>query len=50
VPGRDLPRGGAEATTVALSADERAELDHLTEEVGVAGNGYKDAMLGMIGR
>jgi aryl-alcohol dehydrogenase-like predicted oxidoreductase len=40
----------AEATTVALSADERAELDHLTEVVGVAGNRYNDAMLGMVGR
>jgi aryl-alcohol dehydrogenase-like predicted oxidoreductase len=40
----------AEATTVALSADERADLDHLTDEVGVAGNRYNDAMLGMVGR
>ena len=40
----------AGASAVALSADERAELDHLTEEVGVAGNRYNDAMLGMVGR
>jgi aryl-alcohol dehydrogenase-like predicted oxidoreductase len=40
----------AEATTVALSADERAELDHLADEVGVAGNRYNDAMMGMVGR
>jgi aryl-alcohol dehydrogenase-like predicted oxidoreductase len=49
---RRLPRvkENAGATSVALSADERAELDHLTEEVGVAGNRYNDAMLGMVGR
>ncbi len=40
----------AEATIVALSADERAELDRLTDEVGVAGSRYNDAMLGMVGR
>ncbi len=40
----------AGATAVALSADERAELDHLTDEVGVAGKRYNDAMLGMVGR
>ncbi len=40
----------AGAATVALSADERAELDHLTDEVGVAGNRYNDAMMGMVGR
>ena len=40
----------AGATTVALSADERAELDHLADEVGVAGNRYNDAMMGMVGR
>jgi aryl-alcohol dehydrogenase-like predicted oxidoreductase len=40
----------AGATTVALSADEQAELDDLTEEVGVAGNRYNDAMLSMVGR
>jgi aryl-alcohol dehydrogenase-like predicted oxidoreductase len=40
----------AGATAVALSADERAELDHLTETVGVAGNRYDDAMLGLVGR
>ena len=40
----------AGATTVALSADERAGLDHLADEVGVAGNRYSDAMMGMVGR
>ncbi len=40
----------ADATTVALSADQRAELDQLAEEVGVAGNRYNDAMMGTVGR
>jgi aryl-alcohol dehydrogenase-like predicted oxidoreductase len=40
----------ADATTVGLSADERAELDHLAEQVGVAGARYNDAMLGMVNR
>jgi aryl-alcohol dehydrogenase-like predicted oxidoreductase len=40
----------AGSTAVALSADERAELDHLTEEIRVAGNRYNDAMMGMVGR
>jgi aryl-alcohol dehydrogenase-like predicted oxidoreductase len=40
----------AGATAVGLSADERAELDNLIEAVGVAGNRYNDAMLGMVGR
>ncbi|HEX6887817.1 MAG TPA: aldo/keto reductase [Candidatus Nanopelagicales bacterium] len=40
----------AGATAVGLSADDRAELDHLIEAVGVAGNRYNDAMLGMVGR
>ncbi len=40
----------AGATAVALSADERSELDHLTETVGVAGNRYNDAGMAMVGR
>ena len=40
----------AGATTVALSADERAELDHLAETIGVAGNRYNDAGMAMVGR
>ena len=40
----------AEATTVALSADEHAELDRLADEVGVAGNRYNDAGMEMVGR
>jgi aryl-alcohol dehydrogenase-like predicted oxidoreductase len=40
----------AGAATVALSADDRAELDHLAETVGVAGNRYNDAGMSMVGR
>jgi aryl-alcohol dehydrogenase-like predicted oxidoreductase len=40
----------AESTTVALSADERAELDRLADEVGVAGNRYNPAGMAMVGR
>lgn len=40
----------AQATTVALSADDLAALHRLAEEVGVAGNRYNDAMMGMVGR
>lgn len=40
----------ADATTVALSADERAELDALAATVGVAGNRYDDAGMAMVGR
>ncbi|MGB7979795.1 MAG: aldo/keto reductase [Candidatus Nanopelagicales bacterium] len=40
----------AGSAAVALSADERAGLDHLADEVGVAGNRYNDAMMGMVGR
>jgi len=40
----------ADATTVALSADERAELDALASTLGVQGNRYDDAGMSMIGR
>jgi aryl-alcohol dehydrogenase-like predicted oxidoreductase len=40
----------ADATTVALSADERAELDALATTVGVSGNRYDDAGMAMVGR
>ena len=40
----------AGSATVALSADERAELDHLTETIRVAGNRYNDAGMAMVGR
>ena len=43
-------RENADATTVALSADERAELDALAATVGVAGNRYDDAGMAMVGR
>ena len=39
----------ADATTVALSADERAELDGLASTVGVAGNRYDDNGMAMVG-
>ncbi|MGC5165450.1 aldo/keto reductase [Luteimicrobium sp. DT211] len=40
----------AAATAVALSADERAELDALAVRVGVRGNRYNDAGMSMVGR
>lgn len=40
----------ADATTVALSADERAELDALASTLGVQGNRYDDAGMSMVGR
>jgi aryl-alcohol dehydrogenase-like predicted oxidoreductase len=40
----------ADATTVALSADERAELDALASTLGVRGNRYDDAGMSMVGR
>ncbi len=39
----------AAATTVALSADERADLDRLATTVGIAGNRYDDAGMSMVG-
>ena len=42
-------RENAGATTVALSADERAELDGLASTVGVAGNRYDDNGMAMVG-
>jgi aryl-alcohol dehydrogenase-like predicted oxidoreductase len=40
----------ADATSVALSADERAELDALASTLGVRGNRYDDAGMSMVGR
>ena len=40
----------AAATAVALSADERADLDALAARVGVHGNRYDDHHLGLVGR
>jgi len=40
----------ADATTVALSADERSELDALAATLGVSGNRYDDAGMAMVGR
>ena len=39
----------AGATTVALSADDVAELDALVEQIGVAGNRYDDSGMEMVG-
>lgn len=39
----------AAATTVALSADDIAELNALTTTIGVAGNRYDDAGMAMVG-
>lgn len=43
-------RENADATTLGLSADDRAELDALAAAVGVAGNRYDDAGMAMVGR
>ncbi len=40
----------AAATRVALSADERAELDSLAVRIGVHGNRYNDHHMGLVGR
>lgn len=40
----------AGATGVALSADEVSDLDGLATRVGVAGDRYNEAMMGMVGR
>lgn len=42
-------RENAGATTVGLSADERAELDGLATSVGVIGNRYDDNGMAMVG-
>ncbi|GCE76930.1 aldo/keto reductase [Cellulomonas biazotea] len=43
-------RENADATALALSADDVADLDALASRVGVAGNRYNDAGMGMVGR
>lgn len=40
----------AAATTVGLSADDIADLNSLVDRLGVAGNRYDDAGMGMVGR
>lgn len=40
----------AAATTVALSADDLADLNSLVDRLGVAGNRYDDAGMGLVGR
>lgn len=39
----------AGATSVALSADDLADLDAIVERIGVAGNRYDEAGMGMVG-
>jgi aryl-alcohol dehydrogenase-like predicted oxidoreductase len=43
-------RENADATAVALSADERADLDVLAARVGVSGNRYGEAHMKLVGR
>jgi len=43
-------RENAQATTVALSADEKADLDALARRIGVQGERYNDFHLGLVGR
>jgi aryl-alcohol dehydrogenase-like predicted oxidoreductase len=43
-------RENAGATAVPLSADEVADLDAVADRVGVAGNRYNDAGMGLVGR
>jgi len=53
IPGtRRLPRvrENADATRVALSADERAELDRLAAQVGVHGDRYNPTHMGYVNR
>lgn len=40
----------AAATTVGLSADDLADLNSLVDRLGVAGNRYDDAGMGLVGR
>ncbi len=40
----------AAATTVGLSADDLADLNSLVDRLGVAGNRYDDAGMGIVGR
>ncbi|MDT0187083.1 aldo/keto reductase [Microbacterium sp. ARD31] len=53
IPGtrrRDRIDENAAATTVGLSADDIADLNSLVDRLGVAGNRYDDAGMGMVGR
>ena len=52
IPGtrrRERVDENAGATSVALSADDVAELDALVQRVGVAGNRYDDSGMSMVG-
>ncbi|MDR6687196.1 aryl-alcohol dehydrogenase-like predicted oxidoreductase [Arthrobacter sp. 1088] len=53
IPGtrrRERLEENAAATTVALSADEVADLDAMASRIGVQGNRYNDQHMGLVGR
>lgn len=53
IPGtrrRERLEENAAATTVALSADEVADLDAVASRIGVQGNRYNDHHMGLVGR
>lgn len=53
IPGtrrRERLEENAEATKVALSADEVADLDAMASRIGVQGNRYNDQHMGLVGR
>ena len=53
IPGtrrRERLEENAGATAVALSADELADLNGVADRIGVQGNRYSDAHLGLVGR
>lgn len=53
IPGtrrRERLEENAAATAVALSADELADLNGVADRIGVSGNRYNDAHLGLVGR
>lgn len=53
IPGtrrRERLEENAGATTVALSADELADLNGVADRIGVQGNRYNDTHLGLVGR
>ena len=53
IPGtrrRERLEENAAATTVALSADEVADLNAVASRIGVQGNRYNDTHMGLVGR
>ena len=47
---RAARRGSAGATRIGLPADDVAELDHLVDTLGAAGNRYDDGGVAAVGR